>query len=277
MSSLYAEEIQRIKSLLDQFGRGSKRSLGQNFLVNSGKIEEIIRYVKETAHGDVIEIGPGLGALTLRLIGEFPHIQLIELDTQFAEYWRAQKATVINEDALRVDWESLQLKKALLVSNLPYQISSRIVVDRSIHPYGLENMVLMFQKEVAQRLIARPSTEDYGLLSVIAQTYWQLETLAELGPNDFFPPPKVASRVVTFQRKPQAPIHDGEGYLRFVKQGFSHRRKFLRNNIGNLCSGESLNRVMLDMGLNEKVRPEELSWSQYCDLFKKIQDLKNVD
>ncbi|MCB9072873.1 MAG: ribosomal RNA small subunit methyltransferase A [Bdellovibrionaceae bacterium] len=272
MSSLYAAEIQRIKLLLEQFGRGSKRSLGQNFLVNSGKIEQIVSYVKEMARGDVIEIGPGLGALTLRLIGEFPKIKLIELDTQFAEYWRSQNADVINEDALHVNWQELHLNNAVLVSNLPYQISSRIVVDRSIQPYGLEYMVLMFQKEVAQRLIARPSTEDYGLLSVIAQTYWQLETMTELGPNDFFPPPKVASRVVTFKRKSQDMIQDGESYLRFVKQSFSHRRKLLRNNIANLCGGETLNHAMVGMGLNEKVRPEELSWSQYCELFKRTQD-----
>jgi 16S rRNA (adenine1518-N6/adenine1519-N6)-dimethyltransferase len=267
VSSLYADEIRRIKDLMELMGRGSKRSLGQNFLVNSGKIDLIIKYVQDAKPQAILEIGPGLGALTHKLLKVFPKIKLIELDHQFAQYWTQQGAAVVMADALKVDWSELQLENALLVSNLPYQISSRVVVDRSIDPQGLVTMVLMFQKEVAQRLIAKPSTEHYGLLSVIAQTFWNLETLSELGPNDFFPPPKVASRVVAFERKKDIATTAPKAFLTFVKQCFSHRRKFLRNNIGNLCSGEEFSRVMLEMKLSEKVRPEELSWSQYCEMF----------
>lgn len=269
--SLYADEIRRIKDLLDQLGRGSKRSLGQNFLVNTGKIESIIKYVKQSGIDELVEIGPGLGALTLRLIEQFPKMKLIELDNQFVQYWQQHTKNVIHKDALHLDWSELGLERGLLVSNLPYQISARIVVDRSIDPQNIFKMVLMFQKEVGQRLLARPSTEHYGLLSVIAQTYWDMETLEELGPNDFFPPPKVASRVVTFERKSEILVKDGKKYLNFVKLAFSHRRKFLRNNIASMCSAELLQNAMLSMKLNEKVRPEELSWKQYCELFEKVQ------
>lgn len=273
--SLYADEIRRIKELMDQLGRGAKRSLGQNFLVNSGKIDSIIRYVQRSGIDELVEIGPGLGALTLRLIEQFPKMKLIELDDQFVEYWKSHTANVIQADALQLDWQELKLERALLVSNLPYQISSRVVVDRSIDPQGIVNMVLMFQKEVGQRLVARPSTEHYGLLSVIAQTFWDLETLEDLGPNDFFPPPKVASRVVTFERKSQILVDDGKKYLQFVKLAFSHRRKLLRNNIANMSSGEALERAMLQMKLNPKVRPEELSWMQYCELYKLLTEKDN--
>lgn len=265
--SLYAEEIRRIKELMEQLGRGAKRSLGQNFLVNSGKIESIIRYVKTSGLNEIVEIGPGLGALTLRLIEHFPQMKLIELDDQFVQYWRQHTSHVIQADALQLDWRELGFSQALLVSNLPYQIAARIVVDRSIDPQGIVNMVLMFQKEVGQRLLARPSTEHYGLLSVIAQTYWDMQTLEDLGPNDFFPPPKVASRVVTFVRKPSVPVSDGKKFLNFVKLAFAHRRKLLRNNIANMTSEEGLRHAMLHMKLNEKVRPEELSWKQYCELY----------
>lgn len=269
--SLYADEIRRIKELMDQLGRGSKRSLGQNFLVNSGKIDAIIKYVQRSGHKNILEIGPGLGALTLRLIEEFPNMQLIELDNQFVDYWKQYTKNVVHADALQLDWSTLKLDNALLVSNLPYQIAARIVVDRCIDSQGIEKMVLMFQKEVGQRLLARPSTEHYGLLSVMAQTYWDMETLEELGPNDFFPPPKVASRVVTFERKKNPPSLEGRSYLNLVKLAFSHRRKLLRNNIANLCSGETFAHAMLKMKLGEKVRPEELSWQQYCELFEMIQ------
>ncbi|MCC6138955.1 MAG: ribosomal RNA small subunit methyltransferase A [Bdellovibrionaceae bacterium] len=269
--SLYADEIRRIKDLMEQLGHGSKRSLGQNFLVNSGKIEAIIKYVQKSGHKNILEIGPGLGALTLRLIEQFPSMQLIELDDQFVEYWKKHTPHVIRADALQLDWSTLKLENALLVSNLPYQIAARIVVDRCIDPQGVTNMVLMFQKEVGQRLLARPSTENYGLLSVMAQTYWEMETLEELGPNDFFPPPKVASRGVTFKHKPSSLALEGRGYLNLIKLAFSHRRKLLRNNISNLCSGETFAHAMLQMKLNEKVRPEELSWEQYVILFEMIK------
>lgn len=269
--SLYAEEIRRIKDLMELMGRGSNRSLGQNFLVNSGKIDSIIRYVKQSGIDELVEIGPGLGALTLKLIEQFPKMKLIELDNQFVEYWKKHTPNVIHVDALHLDWSELKLQKALLVSNLPYQIAARIVIDRCIDPQGVVNMVLMFQKEVGQRLLAKPSTEHYGLLSVIAQAYWTMETLEELGPNDFFPPPKVASRVVTFERREDIQIKDHRKFLNFVKVAFSHRRKLLRNNIANLCSEDSLKHAMLHMKLNEKVRPEELSWQQYCELFERCQ------
>lgn len=269
--SLYADEIRRIKDLMELMGRGSKRSLGQNFLVNTGKIDAIIRYVKQSGIDELVEIGPGLGALTLRLIEQFPKMKLIELDNQFVDYWKQHTPNVTHGDALQLDWSELHLHKALLVSNLPYQIAARIVVDRSIDPKGIDKMVLMFQKEVGQRLLAKPSTENYGLLSVIAQTYWSMETLEELGPNDFFPPPKVASRVVTFERRENVPSMDHRKFLNFIKVAFSHRRKLLRNNIANLCSDDTLKHAMIELKLNEKVRPEELSWQQYCELFERVQ------
>lgn len=269
--SLYADEIHRIKDLMDKMGRGSKRSLGQNFLVNSVKIESIIKFVERSGLDEILEIGPGLGALTLRLIKKYPQMKLIELDDQFVEYWKQYTPNVIRADALQLDWSTLNFKNALLVSNLPYQIAARIVVDRCLDPQGIRKMVLMFQKEVGQRLLAKPSTEHYGLLSVIAQTYWEMETLSELGPNDFYPPPKVASRVVTFELKETSPISDAKKHLNFVKQAFSHRRKLLRNNIANLCSEDIFKHAMMDFKLNEKVRPEELSWQHFCELFKRCQ------
>lgn len=267
--SLYADEIHRIKELMEQMGRGSKRSLGQNFLVNTGKIEAIIDYVDQSGCTEVLEIGPGLGALTLRLIHKYPQMKLIELDNQFVDYWKQHTQNVVHVDALQLDWSTLGLSRAILVSNLPYQIAARIVVDRCINNQGVDKMVLMFQKEVGQRLLAKPSTEHYGLLSVMAQTYWDMETLEELGPNDFFPPPKVASRVVTFEKKPQVNVVDHKKYLEFVKLSFSHRRKLLRSNIARLCSEDVFKHAMLEFKLNEKVRPEELSWVQYCELFKR--------
>ena len=195
MSSLYLEEITRVKTLLELMGRGSKRSLGQNFLVNSQKIAQITGEVARRKPTSVVEVGPGLGALTLHLKDVAPEFLLIEMDAQFAAYWDGQGYKVLQDDALKVDWRGLDLKNAILVSNLPYQIGARLVVDRCVEPAGIDTMILMFQKEVGKRLMAQPRTEDYSLLTVMVQTFWKVMNFTDLGPNDYFPPPNVASRI----------------------------------------------------------------------------------
>ena len=168
----------------------------------------------------MVEIGPGLGALTDILIQSDFKYQAIELDKSLFDYWKEQGLDIINEDALRINWSTIQAET--LVSNLPYQISSSIVIDRSVEPCNIQSMVLMFQKEVAQRIRAQAKTDAYGLLSVIAQEFWNIETVCDAGPKDFSPPPKVASRVLKFSLKPND-IENRSHYLRFVKMCFQQR------------------------------------------------------
>lgn len=266
MSSLYAEEIKRVKDLLELMGRGSKRSLGQNFLINSQKIQAITGEVKRRKPAMVVEVGPGLGALTLHLKDAAPDFLLIEMDRQFAEYWRGQGYKVLEDDALKVDWRGLDLKNAVLVSNLPYQIGARLVVDRCVEPAGIDTMVLMFQKEVGKRILAQPRTEDYSLLTVMIQTFWKVTNFTDLGPNDYFPPPNVASRVVVFEAKP-SPVEDRAGYLKFVKLSFSQKRKFLTKSLTSMVEIEPLTAAFETLGISLKARPEELSVDTFIKLF----------
>jgi 16S rRNA (adenine1518-N6/adenine1519-N6)-dimethyltransferase len=268
--SLYAEEIRRIKNLMAQMGRGSKKALGQNFLVNAQKISHIIEAAKKENPATVIEVGPGLGALTIHLRENFSDLTLLEMDDQFAQYWKDQGCKVVHGDALKIDWNTLGLKNALLVSNLPYQISSRIVVERSVNPAGITAMVLMFQKEVAQRITAKHKNSEYGLLTVIAQTFWETEFFAELGPNDFYPPPKVASRVVLFRAKDASHLKDPVKFLKFVKLAFSQKRKFLKKSLLSLVPANKLEPVFAELGLSLMARPEEVSVEQFSQLFLKL-------
>lgn len=268
-SSLYHEEITRVKALLELMGRGAKRSLGQNFLVNSQKIQNIVDEVQHHKPSTVVEIGPGLGALTVRLSKLTVPLLVIEMDRQFAEYWRGQNLNVREEDALHLDWAALRLADAVLVSNLPYQIASRIVVDRCVEPAGFKAMVLMFQKEVARRMIAKPKTEDYSLLSVMAQTFWKVKTFTELGPNDYFPPPKVASRVVVFEAVTDPGV-DRAKYLKFVKLSFSQKRKILRKSLTSLVAEDVLENAYKTLQIAPMARPEELSVDTYVKLFKTL-------
>lgn len=275
-----------IKDKLAQLGVQPKKALGQNFLINDKLVEKIIQKVAVQNPKFLIEIGPGLGALTESLLKLNKPITLLELDSVFAQHWRQcseqndnsallNPINLIEGDAMQWSgWSQLkEAENTVLVSNLPYQISSSIVIDRSVELPFIDSMVLMFQKEVAQRLMARHKTENYGLLTVIAQAFWQVENLAEAGPKDFFPPPQIASRVLFFKRKP-LPVNDPRSFLKWVKVGFSHRRKLLKSNLGAVCKNPE--ELLIKLSLNPQCRAEELTISQWIGLWSLHEHSRNI-
>ncbi len=272
---------ERLREVQEALGIAAKRSLGQNFLVSDLVIEKIINKSKGFHPAVLIEVGPGPGALTYFLRKMECDFLVIELDRTLAQYWRDQGLRVVEGDALQIDWTDFYLNpgKKILVSNLPYQISSSIVIERCLDSCldkngGLDHMVLMFQKEVAQRIAAKAKSENYGFLTVMAQTFWKTETVAEAGPRDFLPPPRVASRVLGFTRKP-SPLKNPKSYLAFVKAAFAQRRKLLKKNISSLCSQKGIAEEQLvvwitEMGFTETARAEELTPEQFVTLYKKF-------
>ena len=276
---------------LKELGISPKRSLGQNFLINESVILKIIKHCAQLKSKSIVEIGPGLGALTEPLKGIDPNLLLIELDDTFARRWRERDYQVIHKDALKVDWKSDDLKgRTVLVSNLPYQISASLVIELSECVPDIKNMVLMFQKEVAQRIMSAPSFKSYGLLSVVAQCFWKLELLLEAGPSDFYPAPAVASRVVTFesQESPLEELEESVGqslrseFIQFVKKSFSHRRTKL---IKNLLSFEPQYGLDLShwtslfdlVGLDVGGRPETLTPVEYMSLYIEWKKVSSRD
>lgn len=261
-----------LKIRMQELGIDAKKSFGQNFLVSDFVVDKIIQAVQVEKIESVVEIGPGLGALTEDLLKNNVHPLLIELDQPLVEYWRSRGMTVIDQDALKLDWEKLKLPApTLLVSNLPYQISTSILIDRCFGPEQIQVMVLMFQKEVAERFVATPRTKEYGLLSVMAQLFWQIEKVANAAPQDFFPAPKIASRVLKWRRRENVGLD--ERFLKFLKAAFLYRRKFLLKNLkGSVTKGseEVIRQALIDLGLSDKVRAEELSPGQFVDLYRKL-------
>lgn len=263
-------EVFDLKARLDEMGVEPKKALGQNFLVSRHVIGKIIDCVCSRDFASLVEIGPGLGALTEPLIAADKKPMLIELDTDLAAYWRTRSLGVFEADALRFEWDKLPLREpALLVSNLPYQISTHIVVDRCFGPLAIKWMVLMFQKEVAQRLTAQPRTKEYGLLSVLAQLHFKITKVADAAPGDFFPPPKIASRVLLFERLPDPDL--GVPFLRFLKSAFGFRRKLLLKNLKSQVGKarmEQLPEIATNLGIDLKARAEELTPQQLVLLFR---------
>lgn len=263
----------QLAKVRNELGIHAKRSLGQNFLVSDHVIDKIVGAAVGFQPTTIIEVGPGCGALTIELKNVCEKLQLIELDSKLAEYWREQGMDVIEADALRWDWDlSSYPGRKVFVSNLPYQISSSILVDRSIDQTPVSGMVLMFQKEVAQRIKATMDHEDYGFLSVLAQTFWDVQFLLEAGPRDFDPSPRIASRVLTFNPR-QVQVVSRTKYMKFLKVCFLHPRKIMISSLmeGLGKSREELQTAFEKQGFDPKIRAGGLRLQQFLDLYRGLE------
>ena len=204
-----------------------RHSLGQNFLINDFVVTKIIKKACPESFETVFEVGPGFGALTNSLKDKSKKLILIEFDKKLSQFWKSQNFKVREIDALRFDWKKNLLSRGskLLVSNLPYQIASRLLVELSILEKSFNRMILMFQKEVAQRILADPGSHKYGFLTVIAQCYWDIHPVVEAGTVDFYPRPKVASQALSFDRKKQINLNQ------FPQKDFTGRTGLFYENL----------------------------------------------
>lgn len=249
-----------------------KKSLGQNFLVNPQVCQKIIHQVCASHANRVIEVGPGLGVLTEKL-KHLPDLLLIEKDKVFVKFLRQKGFYVLHQDALFVNWSELIKDHTILVSNLPYQISSRLLIERSLDRVPLQKMVLMFQKEVAMKILAETNTKPYSLLSVMAQTHWQITKLFSVGPKDFYPAPQVGSQALEFVPKPCHGL-DSRQFLMFLKKGFAQRRKQLKKILLSDFHLHSISKIFNDLRISHTTRSGGLSPQKWVDLFIALKDFE---
>lgn len=253
---------EKILNRLQTIEATAKRSLGQNFLIDSNIIDKIISAALKFESEALVEIGPGLGSLTEYLPKD--KLTLIELDTKFVQFWNEQGYKVIEADALKYDWNKLEIKNFVLVSNLPYQISARLVVELSISG-GPKAMVLMFQKEVADRIVSPPGSKDYGYLSVMAQSFWQIKKLCLVSPQCFHPRPNVESAVLVFTEL-KTDRNQSFAFSEFVKLAFTERRKKLINKLKRYNKNIDWSQGLKNLGYSDNIRAEELKVSDFWDL-----------
>jgi 16S rRNA (adenine1518-N6/adenine1519-N6)-dimethyltransferase len=259
---------------MQQLGIEPKRSLGQNFLINPHVVSKIIAAAQPSRYNQVIEVGPGLGVLTDPLIEQNAEaLRLIEYDHRIAQWWREKGLIVSEADALKYDWRSHpwpQGEGALLVSNLPYQISSRLFIELTLLPKTFDRMVLMFQKEVALRFMSQAGDRDYGILSVLSNNFWHSAKVVDVGGGSFYPRPNVASRVMIFNKKVNVhPLVDSELYLKFLKKCFENRRKKLLPKLS--LEYEKANETFSILKLSSDIRPQQLPADTYPILFRSLQ------
>jgi 16S rRNA (adenine1518-N6/adenine1519-N6)-dimethyltransferase len=267
--------------------RTQRPRLGQNFLVSATAQAAIVDALGDVSARTVVEIGPGRGAITALLAARARRLVAVELDRVMAPWLRAQFAAresvsgrtveVLEEDVLKTDFAALRAgedEKLLVVGNLPYYITSEILLRLFQYTGDVERAVLMVQREVADRLAAEPGTRDFGVLTVTAQMAARVEKLMTLPPKAFSPPPQVHSTVLRLTMAPRfAELGvEAEGFLRFVRSCFAQKRKMLGKNLRN--AGFDAGRVAAAMercGVSAQARAEELGAETLAGLWRALR------
>ena len=268
-----------IKRIASKYGFVFKKGLGQNFLSSQDVLEEIA-IAAEIDDNGVIEIGPGFGVLTNELAKRAKKVLALEIDERLipiladtlGEY---DNVKVINQDVLKTDVKKLIEEefggeKESVAANLPYYITTPIITGLIEGQLPLKNLVVMVQKEVADRITAEPGSKNYGAISVLCQYYTKTELVTVVGANEFVPPPKVDSAVVkmAFRDEPAVSVKDEKLFFRTVKAAFSQRRKTLLNClVANFPQNkEEITKIMTSVGIEPARRGETLSLEEFAKL-----------
>ena len=258
----------------------AKKSLGQNFLIDKDILEKIVNVI-QINQKNILEIGPGTGSLTSYILKKKPKkIIVIEKDQNLAKKLEQnfkEKLKVINEDILNIDETSLINEKLTVFGNLPYNISTEILSKWIVNlndNFWFDHLVLMFQKEVADRIIAKYNTSSYGRLTVLANWKLKIVKVCDIKPDSFFPKPKVDSSLLLFSPKNKIfKIKDPKNLEIVTRVFFSHRRKMLKKPFNQIFNGDHkiLDKLKIDLNL----RPQNLDFETYYKLTSEYEDLRS--
>ena len=243
-----------------------RKRFGQHFLCDAAIIDAIVRAIAPRPGQTMVEIGPGLAALTQPLVERLGRLTVIELDRDLAEQLRGHgQLEVIEADVLKVDFTALASKQGVpklrVVGNLPYNISTPILFQLLAQVAVIEDQHFMLQKEVIDRMVARPATSDYGRLSVMLQWRYEMEDVLFVPPQSFEPPPRVDSAVVRMLPRPDPAPVDPARLSEIVQVAFSQRRKLLRHTLGRWLEGKKFSGKF-----DTQRRAEEVPVQEYIGL-----------
>lgn len=272
------------KFLMEKYNIKANKNLGQNFLVDENVIETAIEKSNIEKDDLVIEIGPGLGTLTKYLLEKAGRVICVELDERMIKileerFFLYDNFEVINNDILKVDLDEIinkakkeyNLKSAKIVANLPYYITTPIIMKLLEEKLDLETITVMVQKEVADRLTAIPGTKKAGAITYSVFYYAEAEEILEVKPESFIPAPEVTSEVIQFKIRKEPPIKvkDEKTMFKIIKNAFTQRRKTLLNSLVNtkiFTNKEQATKVFKNLNIKENIRPEELSLEEFAKI-----------
>lgn len=272
---LYSPKV--IKSILNRFDFNFSKGLGQNFLIDGNVVRSIRESANVTKDDYVLEIGPGFGTLTEELLLHAKKVVAVEIDQRLVEVLNYtlgdfDNFELINEDILKIDFEKLvqerfEGRKFKILANLPYYITTPIITTLLEKKLPVESMTFMVQKEVADRIVAKPGNKQYGSITVFIDFYSDAKIVCKAPKSVFIPQPKVDSSVVSFDLKEDLPKVDEKVLFKLIHAGFQQRRK---NILNSLTSDSSLNldkkkmgEILDDIGISHNLRAEDLSLQDY--------------
>ena len=251
------------------------KKLGQNFLIKRGIVDEIVKAADLQEGDSVLEIGPGIGTLTQGLAQSGANVTAIELDTRLLEVLDTTLAqynnvTIVHGDVLKLDVLSIMHHKPFkVVANLPYYITTPIIMSLLESRLPIERLVVMVQKEVALRMVAKPGTKDYGALSVAVQYYTKPDIVLDVPPKSFLPAPAVTSSVIrcVLRDKPPVDVVDEKLFFRVVKAGFAQRRKTFVNTMKTTgLSKDRIEELLAKANIDGQRRGETFTLQEFADV-----------
>lgn len=262
-----------------------RKRFGQNFLKDNHVIDKIINALHPRSQDLLVEIGPGLGALTQVVLNQIDHLFVVEIDKDLSAKLQASyppsRLSVIEEDALKYNFALLSqqsqdpMKKLRIFGNLPYNISTPLLFHLLSFSPLIQDMLFMLQKEVVMRMAAKSNQDDYGRLSIMIQYFCEVHPLFDVGPQSFFPPPKVMSSIVRLkpygENRPFKLARNEKLFSHIVAVAFQHRRKTLKNALGDLVPQE----IFTNINIDPKRRPETLIVEEYIALSDAVDIYKN--
>ena len=274
--------ISTVKDLLNRHGFSFSKGLGQNFLINTGVLEDIIDAAEVTDEDMVLEIGPGIGTMTQYLCENAGQVIAVEIDTNLIPILKDtlsayDNVRIINDDILKVDINELAReynngRPIKVVANLPYYITTPIIMGLFESHVPIESITVMVQKEVADRMQAGPGTKDYGALSLAVQYYSKPQIVVNVPPSCFMPQPKVGSTVISLRRhqQPVVQVEDEKLMFKVIRASFNQRRKTLANGLNNYgginLTKEQIQQSIEELGVPVNIRGEALSLEQFACL-----------
>ncbi len=274
--------VQATKAVLDKYHFVFQKKYGQNFLIDTGVLEKIIREAGVTKDDFVLEIGPGIGTMTQYLCESAREVAAVEIDKALIPILKDtlspyDNVTVINEDILKVDINRLAQEKnggrpIKVVANLPYYITTPIIMGLFESHVPIDSITIMVQKEVADRMKTGPGSKDYGALSLAVQYYADPQIVANVPPNCFMPRPKVGSAVIRLKRhaQPVVNVSDEKLMFRLIRASFNQRRKTLANGLKNApdipLEKEEIEAVITELGKPLTIRGEALTLEEFAAL-----------
>lgn len=289
MKHEYIATPTRTKRIIATYDFGFKKSLGQNFIIDTNILKKMVAHSGIHKEAGVIEIGPGIGSLTEQLALSAKKVVALEIDQRLIPILQTELATydnvtIVNTDVLKTDIKSLISEHfsaeddIYIVANLPYYVTTPILMHVLERNDRLKKITVMMQKEVAERIVAKPNTKAYGSLSIAIQYYSKPKIVMDVPKTVFIPQPNVTSSILTLEMRQTPPVEiaDEAQFFDLVQACFAHRRKTIRNNLTAYVKGkddkEKVAHILLRANIDEKRRAESLTIKEFAALFSIIKE-----